>query len=64
MPFAKTGGLADVVGTLPYALMQLGVEVKVLLPYYGAVKQSQIPIGPVAESLEVNLRTPSTRPST
>ncbi|MGP7968824.1 MAG: glycogen/starch synthase, partial [Desulfobaccales bacterium] len=31
VPFAKTGGLADVVGTLPYALQKLGVEVKVLL---------------------------------
>ena len=31
VPFAKTGGLADVVGTLPYALQELGVEVKVLL---------------------------------
>ena len=29
VPFAKTGGLADVVGTLPYALREQGVEVKV-----------------------------------
>ncbi|MGB7912538.1 MAG: glycogen/starch synthase, partial [Desulfobaccales bacterium] len=43
IPFAKTGGLADVVGTLPYALQKLGVEVKVLLPYYRAVKQGKIP---------------------
>ena len=58
VPFAKTGGLADVVGTLPYALQELGVEVKVLLPYYGAVKQGKIPTAPVAENLEVSLLEP------
>ena len=58
VPFAKTGGLADVVGTLPYALMELGVEVKVLLPYYGAVKQGKIPTAIVAENLEVSLSEP------
>lgn len=58
VPFAKTGGLADVVGTLPYALQELGAEVKVLMPYYAAVKQSKIPIGKVAENLEVALPDP------
>lgn len=33
-PYAKTGGLADVVGALPEALQQLGHEVAVLLPRY------------------------------
>lgn len=33
-PFAKTGGLADVVGALPGALEQLGNEVAVLIPRY------------------------------
>ena len=33
-PYAKTGGLADVVGALPYALQQLGHEVAVLIPRY------------------------------
>jgi len=36
-PFAKTGGLADVVGALPAALKPLGHEVAVLLPRYGTV---------------------------
>ena len=31
-PFAKTGGLADVVGALPKVLQQLGHEVIVVLP--------------------------------
>src|ERR1700733_7862599 len=36
-PFAKTGGLADVVGSLPAALKSLGHEVAVLLPRYRSV---------------------------
>ena len=55
VPFAKTGGLADVVGTLPQALEELGVEVKVLMPYYGMVKQGKAPTTLIAEDLEVNL---------
>jgi starch synthase len=38
VPFVKTGGLADVVGALPGALAAEGVEVRVLLPGYPAVK--------------------------
>ncbi|WP_422368488.1 glycogen synthase GlgA [Pelagibius sp.] len=38
VPFIKTGGLADVVGALPAALASEGVEARVLLPAYPAVK--------------------------
>lgn len=36
-PLAKTGGLADVVGSLPSALRAFGDEVAVLIPRYGSV---------------------------
>ena len=40
-PFAKAGGLADVVGSLPKALNQLGCEVKVFIPKYSAIDEAR-----------------------
>ncbi len=33
-PFAKTGGLGDVLGALPHALVERGEHVAVVLPRY------------------------------
>jgi starch synthase len=38
VPFAKTGGLADVVGALPKEILKLGHGVAVYLPLYAAVR--------------------------
>ncbi len=36
-PFAKTGGLADVLASLPKALARRGLDVRVAIPRYGSV---------------------------
>ncbi len=40
-PFAKTGGLADVAGALPYALNKQGVESRVIMPKYELAGKSK-----------------------
>ncbi len=55
VPFAKTGGLADVAGALPKFLQPLGCEVCLIMPYYRMVKQSGISIQYLKEGLEVPL---------
>ncbi len=42
LPFIKTGGLADVVGSLPAALAEMGHEVKVVLPLYRKIAETQM----------------------
>ncbi len=37
-PFAKSGGLADVAGSLPKALVKDGVDCRVVMPLYGDLK--------------------------
>ncbi len=37
-PYVKTGGLGDVVGSLPKALVEENCEVKLFIPLYGGIK--------------------------
>lgn len=38
-PLAKTGGLADVVGTLPKYLRKMGFDARVMIPYHRVIKE-------------------------
>jgi len=38
MPFAKTGGLADVVGALSKSLVDIGVDARVMMPKHARIK--------------------------
>jgi len=52
-PFAKTGGLADVAGSLPGALSGLGLDVRVLTPYYRETSAKGLPLRTVATGLKL-----------
>ena len=61
LPFAKTGGLADVLGSLPVALARLGHEVDVVIPRYRGVTAGDSPLrfpvtlGPLVSDVSVSL---------
>ncbi len=55
VPFAKTGGLADVAGALPKFLQTLGSEIKLVMPYYRIVKKSGLPLQYLKEEIEVSI---------
>ena len=39
VPFIKTGGLADVAGSLPKALVAEGIDARVILPKYSNIPE-------------------------
>ncbi len=43
-PFAKVGGLADVVGALPAALREAGDDARVIMPMYGTINTAKYAI--------------------
>ncbi|HEY4682725.1 MAG TPA: glycogen synthase GlgA [Candidatus Acidoferrales bacterium] len=57
-PFAKTGGLADVVGALPKALARLGHEVAVVLPRYRGMQGQPVLIRSLTIPMGSTLRFP------
>jgi starch synthase len=51
-PLVKTGGLADVAGSLPVVLQEEGMDVRILLPAYGDVLEQA---GPLTELVKLEL---------
>jgi starch synthase len=53
VPFAKTGGLADVAGSLPKAIRRLGHDVRVAMPRYGRIRSDRFDLAPVLDPFPV-----------
>ncbi len=53
VPFAKTGGLADVAGALPKAICALGHDVRIMMPRYGRVEIEKFELRRVLETVAV-----------
>ncbi len=60
-PFAKVGGLADVVGALPKYLEKQGVNVDIYMPYHKKVKQNAEKYGWTIEKITSNVEVPVLR---
>lgn len=54
-PFAKTGGLADVAGSLPVALKHLGCRVLLFMPYYREVAARGFDVEPTGLVVPINM---------
>lgn len=55
VPFAKTGGLADVAGALPKAIRRLGHDIRIYMPRYKKVDRQKWELKPVVEGIEADL---------
>ena len=56
VPFVKTGGLADVSAALPQMLTELGHEVRIVVPKYGAVDDRKFKIHEVVRLKDLHLQ--------
>ncbi len=56
-PFAKVGGLADVAGSLPVALQEMGHDVKIAMPAYGKVLHDGFKVRTVTDKLPVEMNS-------
>ncbi len=55
-PFVKTGGLADVSSALPQMLSELGHEVRIVIPKYGAVDERKFKIHEIVRLKDLQIK--------
>ena len=55
-PFAKSGGLGDIGGSLPKALEAMGNDVRVVMPAYQAIENGYEGVVPLSGTLQVPVR--------
>lgn len=53
VPFAKTGGLADVVSALPKALHHRGIDARIVIPLYGQIDRYEHRLFPLLRRMDV-----------
>ena len=56
VPFVKTGGLADVSAALPQMLSEMGHEVRIVVPKYGAVDDRKFKIHEVVRLKDLSVK--------
>ncbi len=60
-PYVKSGGVADVIGSLARALRRMGHDVRVALPRYGIIDPARWNVRPVVEDMRVPVGDGETR---
>ena len=54
-PFAKSGGLGDVIGTLPAELVKRGISAGIMIPLYKSIKEKYASSLVLLETFNVQL---------
>ncbi|MEM8666238.1 MAG: glycogen synthase GlgA [Planctomycetota bacterium] len=55
VPFAKTGGLADVCGTLPSRVAAMGHQTAVIMPAFRSVRHAEVDVATTDDSFAVSM---------
>jgi starch synthase len=54
-PYAKTGGLGEVMAALPRAVHRLGHDVRVYMPLYGTIDRRALAFVPIGKTMSLNV---------
>jgi starch synthase len=61
IPYIKTGGLADVMGSLPRALAQKVDHIDVFIPYYREIERQKLPLRKLKLEFKIKIGSRSYR---